>query len=221
MPLQLTILLVDDHKFLLGPLRKHLLDTGLAHTVLQATSGTQALELLKTNTVDVVCMDYYMPTMDGIACTRSIKKLYPKTKVLFISSTQKPQKVADALEAGADGYLSKGSDDALLPKALETIMAGKNIYLCPLALKAFAKVALQTKKQQAKLKPFGLTSREFDVAILYGKGDSLDTIKDKLSRSKSTIQGHRDSIFEKLGVHSQAELMAFFNDNGDMFGQDK
>lgn len=219
MPLQLTILLVDDHKLLLGPLKKFLIDSGLAKTVLQAGSGTEALEILKTQKVDVVCMDYIMPNMDGIACTRSIKELYSQVKVLFISSTNNPQKVADAMDAGADGYLSKGSEDALWQIAFETIMSGSN-YLCPLALAAYTKTTIETKKKQAKLKPYNLTNSELEVALLYGRGLTLDQIAEKRNRTKKTIEGHRDKIFEKLGVHSQAELMAFFNDNRDKFGPD-
>jgi len=216
----LTILLVDDHKLIVDSLKKYLLDSGLAQIVLDASCGINALEILNTNKVEIVCMDYHMPNMDGIECTRSIKELYPQTKVLFISSTSDHQKVVVAINAGADGYLSKATGLDFLEKAFENIMAGE-IYLCPKADVAYTKATMQAKKQEVKFKKYNLTKRELEVAIYMAQGLSMELIAEKIYRSKKTVEGHRDNIFTKTDIHKHTEFIAFFNLNKAKFETQK
>src|ERR1035437_8363710 len=104
---KVRLLLADDHSLFRAGL-KDMLD-GTSHLVIggEAATGPEALERVDKKMPDIVLMDIRLPGMDGIACTRQIKKTHPEVTVLVLSMYDDESHVLEAFNAGANGYLSK------------------------------------------------------------------------------------------------------------------
>lgn len=115
---QLKIMLVDDEERFLATTRKLFAKKG--YDILAATSGPEALDILRTKKVHVVILDLKMPGMDGLATLRNIKKLYPMVEVIMLTGHATGETAMDVLKAGAASYLIKPADiDDLIQKAKE------------------------------------------------------------------------------------------------------
>ncbi|WP_423792533.1 response regulator [Methanocaldococcus indicus] len=100
-------LIVDDSAFMRNILKKILTPTGKFVVVGEASNGKEAIEKAKELKPDLITMDIVMPEMDGITATREIKKILPDVKIVMCTSIDQEQKVIEAIEAGADGYIVK------------------------------------------------------------------------------------------------------------------
>ncbi|MDO9566038.1 MAG: response regulator [Candidatus Desulfaltia sp.] len=115
---QLKIMLVDDEERFLATTKKLLAKKG--HDILTATSGSEALNILKTKKVHVVILDVKMPGMNGLATLRQIKKLYPMVEVIMLTGHATGETAVDVLNAGATDCLMKPVDiDDLVQKVEE------------------------------------------------------------------------------------------------------
>ncbi len=107
MPKIVKTLIVDDSAFMRNILKKILTPTGKFVVVGEASNGKEAIEKAKELQPDLITMDIVMPEMDGITATREIKKILPNVKIVMCTSIDQEQKVIEAIEAGADGYIVK------------------------------------------------------------------------------------------------------------------
>ncbi len=115
---QLKIMLVDDEERFLATTKKLLAKKGF--DILTATSGSEALDILRTEKVHVVILDIKMPGMNGLETLRQIKKLYPMVEVIMLTGHATGETAVDVLNAGAIDYLMKPVDiDDLVQKAEE------------------------------------------------------------------------------------------------------
>lgn len=115
---QLKIMLVDDEERFLDTTRR--LFTKKGYDILAATSGPEALAILRTEKVHVVILDLKMPGMDGLATLKRIKKLYPMVEVIMLTGHATAETAVEVLKAGAASYLMKPADiDDLIQKAKE------------------------------------------------------------------------------------------------------
>jgi CheY-like chemotaxis protein len=114
-----TILIVDDENFLVETIEFRL--KYLGYEVRSARDGIKALELLETQPVDLILMDCMMPSMDGLECTRRIRaqEKFKKLPVVFLSARAQKKDEHEALEAGANAYVSKPFDSDELVKTIE------------------------------------------------------------------------------------------------------
>jgi DNA-binding NarL/FixJ family response regulator len=116
---KVRLLLADDHSLFRAGL-KDLLD-GNFTIVGEASTGPEALEMVEKKLPDIVLMDIRLPGMDGIACTRQIKKTHPEVTVLVLSMYDDESHVLEAFNAGANGYLSKLLSAQDLVRAIDTV----------------------------------------------------------------------------------------------------
>lgn len=115
---QLKIMLVDDEERFLATTKKLLAKKG--YDILTATSGSEALDILKTKKVHVVVLDVKMPGMNGLTTLGQIKKLYPMVEVVMLTGHATGETAVEVLNAGATDYLMKPADiDDLVQKAEE------------------------------------------------------------------------------------------------------
>lgn len=103
----IDVLVVDDHAMMRAGLRRVIAGAGDMRVIGMAADGAQALAALTTSRPDVVLMDLSMPGMDGLAATRRITESYPDVNVLVLTSYADQQRVVEALDAGAIGYVLK------------------------------------------------------------------------------------------------------------------
>lgn len=165
---------------------------------------------------DVVIMDIGLPTIDGIEATRKIKTANPKIKVLMYTSRESEDDIFDSFQAGADGYITKGSTAEQTVSAVLAVGEGV-AWLDP----AIAKVVLTNIRRSSETQSrrgeinyalgknlYGLTEREMEVLALIVDGLTNPQIADRLVITLSTTKTHVHSILQKLYVESRSKAVA-------------
>jgi DNA-binding NarL/FixJ family response regulator len=209
-PVSGSLLLADDHTVVRHGLRALLgADEGIV-IVGEAETGRRALELAKELRPSVVLMDIAMPCLNGLEATRQILRDLPETKVLILSSYTEDDYVRQAMEAGAAGYLAKQIADQELVRAIWEAEGG-NATFSP----AIAKRLKESSRKNfsaagcADNKAIRLTSREVEVLQLIAEGYANKQTGAELSISIKTVEKHRQSIMDKLGIHQTAGLTRY------------
>jgi DNA-binding NarL/FixJ family response regulator len=196
------ILLVDDHPLVRDGLRARLEAVPHFAVVAEAGSGVEALE--RAHGVDLVLMDINMKGGSGIEATAQLLRRYPGIAVLMLSMHDKLEYVAQAMQAGARGYVLKDAPGKDIVLAIETVMAG-GIYYSAAVARQLARPALQDNQ---------LTVREQQVLRHIASGQSNKQIARDLDLSVRTVETHRLNIKRKLGIEGQAELIRFAVQHG-------
>ena len=124
----IRVLVVDDHPTVRTAIRHLLESTNGMVAAGEATNGRDALRLAETVPHDVVLMDYSMPIMSGVEATRRLTSAHPDARVLMFSAAVGPDVVRAAQEAGALGFLPKGSRAAKLVRAIQAVSAGQVVW---------------------------------------------------------------------------------------------
>jgi DNA-binding NarL/FixJ family response regulator len=196
------ILLVDDHPLVRDGLRARLEAVPHFAVVAEAGSGIEALE--RAHGADLVLMDINMKGGSGIEATAQLLRRYPGIAVLILSMHDKLEYVAQAVQAGARGYVLKDAPGKDIVLAIETVMAG-GIYYSAAVARQLARPALHDNQ---------LTVREQQVLRHIASGQSNKQIARDLDLSVRTVETHRLNIKRKLGIEGQAELIRFAVQHG-------
>lgn len=196
---QIRVMTVDDHEIFRGGIEFMLLAFDDIELIGQAHNGEEALRLCGELNPNVILMDMMMPGMDGIATTQAIKKQYPATQIVVLTSFQEGNLVQRAMQAGAIGYLLKGVSIDELAGAIRAAYAGKP------TLGAEATQALIQSTAPPPQLGLDLTRRQKDVLALVVEGLSNVEIAERLILSPSTVRHHVSEILSKLGASNRAE----------------
>ena len=200
----IRVLLADDHSIVRQGLRVFLsLDAELEIAASEAANGREALQMVQQIQPDVVLMDLVMPDMDGIAATEAIRHVFPQTRVVILTNVLDDTQLANALRAGASGYLLKDANADVLRRAIKIAATGQ-VYLAPQVAMRLARGMQVPDRSEI------FTKREVDVLRLLANGASNKEISRDLSLGEKTIKTHVSNILSKLGVQSrtQAALQA-------------
>ncbi|MBG7612985.1 response regulator transcription factor [Polaribacter sp. BAL334] len=162
-------------------------------------NAENALNYFKDELPDIVLMDIELPGMNGIQCTKEIKKINPKTLVIMITVFENSKTVFDALCSGASGYLTKNTTSNKLILALNEVILGG----APMSINIAKMVVESFKKAPDSV----LTERETEVITMLSQGNSYKTIALNLEISINTIKYHIKNIYDKLQVHSKEEAI--------------
>ena len=201
-----TVLLVEDHEVLRDGLRGLIEATDDFEIVAEAADGATAVTFAERLHPDIVVMDIWLPRLSGIEATRRIA-VGGQTRVLILSQHESWSYVEEALKAGAAGYLVKTSSGTTLLTALRAIREGKS-YLSPeIAGRVVGAVA--RAEHGAGGLVASLSGREREVLQLIGEGLSSKEIATSLAVSVRTVEAHRASVMQKLGIHKVAGLVRF------------
>lgn len=159
--------------------------------------------LARESPPDLLLMDLGLPGMGGVEGIRTLAKVAPNITVVVLTVFKDKQKVMDALDAGAAGYLLKTASPEEIVRGLEQVFMGGAV-LSP----AVARIVLKEMRKPAASEQFHLTPREFEVLEQLAKGFSVKEIADKLGMTPRTARFHLSKIYEKLHVSSQAGAVA-------------
>jgi DNA-binding NarL/FixJ family response regulator len=205
---KLRILIGDDHTLLRQGLRKILEDRPGWEIVAEAGDGRAAVREALALKPDVAVLDIGMPLLNGIEATAQITRKLPSTGVLILSMHADEAYVAQAVRAGARGYLLKDSAAADLIGAIAAVATGKSFFSPPIA-----KVVLDDYARRLAEKGQDrydcLSPREREIFQLVAEGRSTKVIADLLSVSPTTVETHRAHILQKLDIHNTAELVLY------------
>jgi len=174
----------------------------------QAKDGEDLLSQLKNVKCDVVVTDLSMPNMDGLAAIKTIRKKYPKIKILILTMLKDHEHFKHAMAHGASGYLLK--DDAFnqLSMAIKLIMKGKQ-YVSP-SVSALETDRFLRSLDEAEAPSIDiLTKRERQVLKLVAGGLANKNIASKLKINIRTVEAHRSNLTNKLGIKTTAGLVKF------------
>ncbi len=198
----IKVLLVDDHAMVRRGLGAFLSVYPDLQLVGEAESGADALEQCARLQPDVVLMDLMMPEMDGATATAEVRRQFPQTRVIALTSFRDDELVQRVIQAGAIGYLLKNVSGSDLAQAIRAAHAGRPT-LAPEATQALINAATRPAAPG-----HDLTVRERDVLALMVKGLNNTEIAERLMVSQSTIKGHVSNILAKLSVTSRTEAVA-------------
>jgi len=202
------LLLVDDHKIMRHGIRS-LLEKEAGMEVLEETNnGRTAIELARNLSPDVVIMDISMHDLNGIEATRQITSELPEVKVIILSMHSDRQIIADALQAGAAGYLLKDCEFEELVRAIETVVSNRT-YLSPEIADILVENFVRKSPLSESTTSSVLTSREREVLQLLAEGNTTKEIAHSLCLSTKTVETHRRQMMEKLNIYSVANLIKF------------
>jgi two-component system, NarL family, response regulator len=193
----IRILLADDHP----PLREGLasiLNSQPEFTVVaEAGSGSEVLEIVSRESIDLFILDLRMPGGDGIHTIKELIKRDPSSRILVLTTYDNEEDVFNALEAGALGYLPKDTKRAEIIEAVMQVHAG-NRYLTK---------AIANRLADRMVRP-GLTARELDVLRFLMRGKSNKEMAAAMFISEETVKTRMKTLFQKLGVHDRTEAVA-------------
>jgi two-component system, NarL family, nitrate/nitrite response regulator NarL len=198
----LKILLVDDHVMLLEGINNLLEQQAGIKVVSKASGAEQAIQLLKSNDVDLVVTDLHMPGMDGVALFNHVKQNYPEIKTIVLSMHDEVHIVKELLRSGVNGYVLKKDTHSELLKAIEEVKNNK-VYVSS----EVNKVLVEDLQNDGE-KPL-LTARELEIVRLIVKEFSNKQIADHLFISERTVETHRKNILRKTRVGSVVGLIKY------------
>jgi NarL family two-component system response regulator LiaR len=199
----ITIMLVDDHPVVRQGLIVFLKTVSDFELIGQATDGEEAIQLCRELRPDVILMDLVMPVLDGISATEVIRAEFPDTQVIALTSfADEADRVQNALQAGAIGFLFKDVSVDALENAIRMAYAGEPV-LSPEATRLLIQASTEHPTPN-----FNLSDRELDVLGLMVQGLNNPRIAEELVISRSTVKFHVSSILAKMGVESRTEAAA-------------
>jgi DNA-binding NarL/FixJ family response regulator len=197
------LLLVDDHPLFRAGLAITLGGEPDLEVVGEASTGSEAVELVRDMAVDIAVIDVLLPTASGVSLAAELHAIRPSCKILGLSVLDEPAIIATMLRAGASGYALKTQDPAEITSAIRTVLAGSS-YLPPLVSSRNVFALVQDKAQPPLER---LTPREREVFELLIHGHSNDEIAAQLFIARRTVETHRHRIMKKLAAHSMLEMV--------------
>ncbi|MFI5247981.1 MAG: response regulator [Nitrospirales bacterium] len=199
------VLLADDHTLVLDGYRKLLEDR--CEIVGVAEDGRTLIRKAQELQPDIVTLDISMPQLNGIDAARKLKKILPRTKLIFVTMHADPAYVTEAFKAGASGYLLKRSAGSELLQAIQSAMDGQ-CYVTPLVAKGLVNSVI-TGGRPPVLKDEPLTARQREVLQLVAEGMTVKEIASTLNISPKTVEFHKSHIMTQLDLHTTAELTKY------------
>lgn len=202
----LSVVVVDDHEVVRMGLRLALEDVPYVSIVGEAASAREALAVCRVQRPDIVIMDIRMPDGSGIDACREIMAALPQTRVIMLTSFVDDELIADAIQAGAVGYVLKRGGTAELLQALEAVRQGAAL----LDPDVTRRVLAMMRRKDETSNPFrDLTGRELEVLSLIAQGKTNAEIADAFILSEKTVRNHVSSILDKLGLVNRVEAATF------------
>jgi two-component system, NarL family, invasion response regulator UvrY len=201
----IRILIADDHAVVRGGLRQFLAGTEDIEIAGEASTGDEALALVRKGELDVVLLDITLPDLNGLEVLKRMKRERPNLPVLIFSMFAEDEFAIPALNAGAAGYLNKDSPPSQILVAIRTVVGGVR-YVSPQLAESLLAGNVSPGR---KLPHESLSPRESEVLLMLSKGISLTKIGAQLHLSVKTVSTYRGRILEKLNVQSNAELTRY------------
>ncbi len=203
----IKIVIIDDHPMVIEGISMFLSKSEDFEVVGSFTNGLDVLEFSKTNEIDLILLDVFMPNINGIDLCKLIKQNNPEIKILGMSSQSERSLVMQFIQNGANGYLLKNASKEEFFYCIEKATNGEIVFSNEVKL-------IISKPEISDFKKLPtLTRREKEILDLVIKGKNSQEIADTLFLSFLTVQTHRRNIMTKLEVKNIAELIHIVQKN--------
>lgn len=199
----LKFLLADDHLIVRQGIEMLINDLYANSTFYHVSTLAQLKEELLKNQYDILVLDVQFPDGVSLSVIPEIKKIQSNIKILIFTSLEEENHSLRFIEAGADGFLAKLSEENEIVSAIKAIVEEGKYY------SDFTKKMLKVLKHSPYLaNPLEkLTQREIEIAELYAKGYGNLEIANKLSIKQNTVSTYKKRIFEKLDITNLVDLV--------------
>jgi DNA-binding NarL/FixJ family response regulator len=203
-------LCVDDHRFLIEGLQARFeLEADLEFVGALGSAESLLSESRRLNP-DVVLLDIEMPGPDPFEAADDLRRILPDVRVIFLSAYVRDHYISAAVRSGAWGYFSKGEEADVIVDGIRRVIRGDFAFSPQVQERCQQEMTGGRRRLvPPSTKLDALTPREQEVLRLIGRGKTRAQIAEMLCRSPKTIDGHRESIMEKLGIRDRAELVRF------------
>jgi two-component system response regulator NreC len=205
----IRILLADDHTVVRRGLCLLLESNPGFKVVAEASNGREAVAMAEVHKVDVAVLDVAMPMLNGIEAARQISEKVPQTAIVFLSMHSDEGYVLKALKSGAKAYLLKDSAEYDLINAIKAVSEGKAFFSPAISRMLVEDYMRQMREREVEDSYELLTTREREILQLFAEGKAVKEIASILDLSLYTVETHRSNIFQKLNLHSTAELILY------------
>lgn len=205
---KIRIAIIDDEKLIREGLKIILSTYDDIDVVAMGQNGYEALEICKSNDVDLILMDIRMPLCDGVKGTKLIKDELPDTKVLILTTFKDIEYIQEALKNGASGYLLKDSSYDLIYEGIKAALMGNIVIHPDVANNILNYSPIQITPKEV-CKQFNLSEKECDIIEYIAEGLSNKEIGEKLFLSEGTIKNNVSTILSKLEIRDRTQIVVF------------
>lgn len=205
----IRLILADDHEIFRDGFRAMLKKQKEIELLGEAENGRELVDIAGQLLPDVIITDIKMPVMDGVEATRILAEKYPQIHVIALTMFDDDDLIIDMLEAGAKGYLIKNAHKSEIIEAIRTVY-NEQPYYCNHTTHKLAQLIAKSKFNpfKKKVRP-EFTVKELEVIKLICSGMSNKEIASHLNLSVRTIEGHRESIYEKINTKNTAGIVVY------------
>jgi DNA-binding NarL/FixJ family response regulator len=202
------VLLVDDHQLVTDALSR-VLSRESDITIVGVAGSVADVRRAVRIEPDVVLMDYRLPDGNGAEATRIVKSRWPSARVVMLTALEDDETVLDAIQAGADGYLTKHRAIEEVVGAVRAAYAGEILLPRSVIVDIARRVVAARDRHvdRAAIEP--LTPREIEVLRALTEGLATRDICERLLITPNTLRTHVQNVMGKLHVHSKLEAVAF------------
>ena len=205
----LRLLLADDHRMLREGLRRSMTDAGF-DVVGEACDGVEAIRLAGELTPDVILMDVTMPNCDGVEACRQVIDSGATSRVVMLTMHADQDVLAEAIRAGAAGYLTKDCSTREIAEAVRMAAEGDTV-LSPQLARSMLNEARQINEPTPQAPTPGdervVSKREEEVLQLIADGCSTPEVAAQLYISQKTVKNHLASIYQKLDARDRTQAV--------------
>ena len=198
----IRIVVADDHPVVRDGLVAILSTQADFEVVGEAGGGEQAIDLIRSLAPDVLLLDLEMPSMDGVAVLKQLRSSGSTTRSVVFTAFDTDERILDAVQAGAQGYLLKGAPREELFNAVRVVYSGGSL-LQPIVASKLLRQVSQDSDEPVET----LTARELEVLKLLAHGQQNKEIAAELVISERTVKFHVSSILGKLGAGNRTEAV--------------
>lgn len=205
----IRVVLADDHVFVRDGIKSLLENEANITVVGEATDGLEALKMVEIYQPDLLILDIRMPNMTGIEVVETLRNKNNQVKIVMLSMHESEEYVLKSINAGADGYLLKGSSKEEFLKALRTVSDGGKYFSGDISSILIGQLTNSNPSSEVKLafnQEMLITKREKEILSLLLSGKGNKEIAEVLDISKRTAEVHRFNLMKKLKVKNLMEL---------------
>lgn len=199
-----SVIIMDEHPIVRMSIEVLLQKNKAIQVVLKTDSGREVLDYMRSHPVSLIILDIELPGVDGFSLLKRIKGIQDDTKILFLSSKSERFYAGRAIQAGANGFVSKRKEQEDIYNAVEMLLSGYSFF--PSDTFNFIN---NPKSHRATADDMPLSNREVTVLRYLANGLSNKEIAEQLLLSNKTISAHKANIYSKLRVSSIVELIDY------------
>jgi len=198
------LILADDHTLVAEALRQ--LIAPYFDVVATVADGRALVEAALSAKPDAVVVDVAMPLLNGLEACRQLKATMPTVKLIFLTMNEDPELAAEAMRAGASGYVLKKSAGSELVQAIQAALRGRSHITAQIAQGMEDSFI---RNPQGRRHPKSLTPRQREVVQLLAEGKSMKEAANVLSVTPRTVAFHKYRVMQELGFKTNADLVQF------------